>query len=56
MNLKTLNHNVETMLREHLAARMELTTADLQELLRLLAKWRHMLISSILIKRQGLVV
>lgn len=56
MNLKTLNHNVETMLREHLAARTELTTADLQELLRLLAKWRHMLISSIVIKRQGLVV
>src|SRR4051812_25893346 len=56
MNLKTLNHTVETMLREHLAARTELTTVDLEQLLRLLAQWRHMLISSILIKRQGLVV
>jgi hypothetical protein len=54
--LEIVNRNVENMLREYLAARTKLTTGDLQNLLRILAKWRHQLVSSVLFTRDGLVV
>ncbi|MCX7174926.1 MAG: hypothetical protein NT159_13615 [Proteobacteria bacterium] len=44
------------MLRQALAGKPELSDDDLNNLLRLLAKWRHALISNTLIARQGNVV
>lgn len=52
----TLNRTVETLLRRQLAAKPELSQADLEGLLRLLAKWRHQLISNTLVARDGMVV
>ena len=49
----TLNRTVETLLRRQLAAKPELSQADLEGLLRLLAKWRHQLISNTLVARDG---
>jgi hypothetical protein len=56
MSLQAFNRNIENMLRENLAARTELTTADLRGLLGLLAEWRHQVISALLRTKQGLVV
>jgi len=49
MTLEGLNRSIETFLRNELAARAELTTADIAGLLRQLAKWRHQLMSAVLI-------
>jgi len=51
-----LNQTVEHMLRQSLAAKPELATDDLNNLLRLLAKWRHAMITNTLIAQQGNVV
>jgi len=52
----TLNQAVENMLRQALAVKSELNDDDLNNLLRLLAKWRHALITNTLIAQQGNVV
>lgn len=51
-----LTQTVESMLRQALAAKTELSNDDLNNLLRLLAKWRHALITNTLIAQQGNVV
>ena len=52
----SLNRIVEVMLRQQVSAKPELSTADLEGLLRLLAKWRHQLLSNSLVTRDGMVV
>lgn len=52
----TLAQMVESMLRKSLAAKSELSDDDLNNLLRLLGKWRHALITNTLIAKQGNVV
>ena len=52
----TLTQTVENLLRQALASKSELSNDDLNNLLRLLAKWRHTLITNTLIARQGNVV
>lgn len=44
---------IEDLIRERLAAQPKLGRADLEWLLRLLAKWRHQLIANTLIARDG---
>jgi hypothetical protein len=48
-----LTRTVETMLRQALAAKAELSNDDLNNLLRLLAKWRHSLITNTQIAQHG---
>jgi hypothetical protein len=48
MSLEEFNSPTENLLRNELAARTKLTTTDLAGLLRLLAKWRHELVSAVL--------
>src|SRR5687768_8491348 len=52
----SLNRTVEAALRRQLAAKPELSMAELEVLLRLLAKWRHQLLSNTLVARDGTVV
>jgi len=52
----TLAKMVENMLRQALAAKSELSNDDLNNLLRVLAKWRHALITNTLVAKQGNVV
>lgn len=52
----TLRQIVENKLRQTLASKSELSNNDLNNLLRLLAKWRHTLITNTLIAQQGNVV
>lgn len=52
----TLTQTVENMLRQALASKSELSNDDLNNLLRLLAKWRHGLITNTLIAQGGNVV
>lgn len=52
----TLTQTVDRLLRQALEKSPELSNQELENLLRLLAKWRHALITNTLIARQGNVV
>lgn len=52
----TLTQTVDRLLRQALEKNPELGNPELENLLRLLAKWRHTLITNTLIARQGNVV
>jgi len=52
----TLTQTVDRLLRQALEKSPELGNPELENLLRLLAKWRHTLITNTLIAQQGNVV
>jgi hypothetical protein len=54
--MTSLNQTVDRMLRQALAKPEPLSMNELEGMLRLLGKWRHQLISSAIMARDGLVV
>ncbi|TRZ77254.1 MAG: hypothetical protein D4R93_01900 [Deltaproteobacteria bacterium] len=54
--MTTLTQTVDRLLRQALEKSPELGNPELENLLRLLAKWRHTLITNTLIAQQGNVV